>query len=64
MSFFYCFPSGQICIALMLSEALPLTLGDLYFIATCGLVHEFRLHNSRFCAFSLGGFVFILKGIS
>lgn len=37
--------------ALKLTEALPLDLGDLQFIAMYSLVHGFRLQNTRFSAF-------------
>lgn len=60
MSFFYCIPFGQIWAALKLTEALPLILGDLQFIAMYGLVHEFRLQNTRFSAFFF--FFFNYKG--
>lgn len=61
MSFFYCIPFGQIWAALKLTEALPLILGDLQFIAMYGLVHEFRLQNTRFSAFFF--FFSIIRGI-
>lgn len=61
MSFFYCISFGQIWLALKLTEVLPLILGDLQFIAMDGLVHEFRVQNTRFSAFIFGfGFFFQL----